>query len=165
MRIKNKHFVKGFTLIELVIVIAIIALLSGISVFALNNARESGRDAKRRGDLAQIAQGIELYKADCNYYPNSVPAPGSTLTGASSFGCFAPGFPSNRYIEAMPDDPDSAGQDYVYVPLPTTPNCTSTSTCSRFQIWASLENPTTPSYCAPVPPGCGGTCNFCVINP
>jgi general secretion pathway protein G len=151
----------GFTLIELIVVIAIIALLSGISVFALNEARESGRDAKRRGDLAQIAQGIELFKADCNFYPNSIPLPNAALTGVSPCNPTT----TNRYIEAMPDDPNDTANNYGYSPLPA--GCTASGTCTRFQLWASLENPPTPlpGYCNANPGTCGGTCNFCIINP
>ena len=149
----------GFTLIELIVVIAIIALLSGISVFALNEARESGRDAKRKGDLAQIAQGIELFKADCNFYPNSLPAPNATLTGVSPCNPTT----TNRYIEAMPDDPDT-DRDYSYIPYPI--GCV--INCTRFVVWAMLENPPVvppPAYCGGVP-NCGfDVCNFCIINP
>ena len=102
MIIYSDKFKKGFTLIELVIVISIIALLSGISVFALNNARSSGRDAKRRGDLAQIASGLELYKSDCNVYPNSLPAVDSPLLGNTD-PCTLPS--TNVYIQAIPGDP------------------------------------------------------------
>ena len=160
-----KNFgIKGFTLIELVIVISIIALLSGISVFALNNARSSGRDAKRRGDLAQIASGLELYKSDCNVYPNALPAVNSPLLGNTA-PCTLPS--TNIYIQAIPGDPDTA-RFYVYQPRPS--GCTSTDSCRQFLIWASLENPPTiPSYCTGTAPLCGSTvattCNFCITNP
>jgi prepilin-type N-terminal cleavage/methylation domain-containing protein len=146
----------GFTLIELLVAISIIAILSSISIFALNDARKSGRDAKRKADIAQIASGFELYKADCNYYPNSLPTAGNPLTGG---GCN-----SNTYIEAIPADPDTANK-YGYVPLP--PGCTGTSTCTKFQLWTALENTpaSTPSYCTDIG-ACGGdACNFCITNP
>lgn len=144
----------GFTLIELLTVMSIIAILVAISVFSLAGARESGRDARRKADIESIASALELYKADCNFYPNAIPAPGNQFTGVlCSLG-------ANIYMEAIPDD-TLAGQDYTYQPL----SCTGVN-CTRFRIWAALEDP------GPVPGGCVGTptcgsvtCNFCVTNP
>ncbi len=151
--IKKQLSYFGFTLIELMVVISIIAILSGISIFALNDARVSGRDAKRKADLSQIASGLELYKADCNFYPNSIPSAGNPLTGGACN--------TNTYIEAMPADPDTANS-YRYVPLPL--GCA--GTCTRFQLWTALENiPTSiPSYCTSIG-SCGSACNFCIVNP
>ena len=152
----NTYF--GFTLIELIIVISIIALLSGISVFALNDARISGRDAKRKGDLAHIASGLELYKADCNYYPNSLPTSNSSLLG-NTLPCTLPA--SNVYIQAIPADPDGSAYTYTAAPSGCSGNCTS------FCIWANLEsNPSLPTYCNST--NCGSVpvgFDLCITNP
>lgn len=163
--IKKQLTYFGFTLIELMVVISIIAVLSGISIFALNDARVSGRDAKRKADLSHIASGLELYKADCNFYPNatSLPGPGNALTGVAP--C-AVAYSGNRYIEAMPDDPDTS-LNYIYVPT-TSSGGGCAGNCTRFRLWTRLENaPTTlPSYCTSAPScGTSGACNFCIVNP
>ncbi len=51
----------GFTLVELLVVIAVIGLLSGIAVVSLNTSRAKARDAKRKADLKQIDTAIQLY--------------------------------------------------------------------------------------------------------
>lgn len=148
---------KGFTLIELLIVMAIIGLLAGISLFAMSGARESARDTKRKADLETIRSGLELYKADCNYYPNTKPSPGSQLTGV------APCNPvnSNVYIQAIPDDSDS-GKNYIYIPLPSGCN----NNCTGFRLWTALEEPgSLPSYCTSAPSCGSASCNYCVISP
>lgn len=156
------RFLRGFTLIELLIVMVIIAILSGISLFALQGTRSSTRDAKRKADLELIATGLELYKADCNYYPDSFPSPGEQLTGS---GCT----PSNNniYIQAIPDDPDGS-RNYLYVALGCNPTSTP-SGCTRFRVLAALESkptPTLPPDCTVSDPNCGTViCNYCIHNP
>ncbi len=159
-RFKRKSV--GFTLVELVVVVSIIAIISGISIFAVNSARTSGRDAKRKGDLAQIASGLEMYKSDCNYYPRSLPSVGSSLTGNSSFGCTVAAASSNIYIQALPGDPGGSNYGYTVYPSGCLNNCT------RFCLWAKLEDSSTtlPSYCnasfcGSVPAGF----NYCLTSP
>lgn len=50
----------GFTLIELMIVVAIVGLLATITVSALQKSRAKGRDAKRISDLTQIRTAMAL---------------------------------------------------------------------------------------------------------
>ena len=60
---------RGFTLIELLIVIAIIGVLSTVLMVNFIGIRERARDARRKSDLRQIQQALELYKADVGAYP------------------------------------------------------------------------------------------------
>ena len=59
---------KGFTLIELIIVIAVIALLAAATFVAVDPAKRIGqaRDAQRWQDITAIADAIQLYIADNN---------------------------------------------------------------------------------------------------
>src|SRR5213593_3242723 len=62
----------GFTLIELVGVIAIIAILAAMLLPAFARAREAGRRAACQGNLRQIGLGLSLYTADFRAYPFSI---------------------------------------------------------------------------------------------
>ncbi len=60
---------KGFTLIELMVVISIISLLSVIVLTSLQAARQKARDSKRVSLVTQYTTALELYKLDHGYYP------------------------------------------------------------------------------------------------
>lgn len=52
---------KGFTLVELLIVIAIIGILSSVILSSLGESRTSANDAKVQSQLSNIRQSAELY--------------------------------------------------------------------------------------------------------
>lgn len=60
---------KGFTLIELIVVIAIIGTLAGLIVNNLNDARLRARDAKRKQELNSLKTALRLYYNDNQTYP------------------------------------------------------------------------------------------------
>lgn len=53
----------GFTLIELLVVISIIVILSVIGLAVFSGVQKNARDARRREDIAAIAQALEANKA------------------------------------------------------------------------------------------------------
>ena len=60
---------KGFTLIELMVVVLIIMLLAGVIVVNVDTARKKARDAKRISDLSTVSAALENYYADNHAYP------------------------------------------------------------------------------------------------
>lgn len=62
---------QGFSLIELLVVISIIAVITGVSLTNFLGARQRGRDAKRKSDLVQLKHSLRLYYNDYNKYPAS----------------------------------------------------------------------------------------------
>ena len=51
---------RGFTVVELVVVMTIMAILLVLTVVSLNNSRVDARDAKRKADVETIARGLEI---------------------------------------------------------------------------------------------------------
>lgn len=60
---------RGFTLIELLIVISIIAILSVIGIIVYTSVTVKARDARRKLDLQNIAQALEVYYQKNGQYP------------------------------------------------------------------------------------------------
>ncbi len=143
---KDNNF--GFTLVELLVVIGIIAVLMGISFFGLQGARESSRDAKRKADLELIRSGLEIYKSDCDIYPATL---GTSLAGSGSPASCAVG---NTYISSVPVDPLNPNRTYLYARLTTT----------TYAICTSLEQGGSAVTCGGSS-NCGATCNYKVTNP
>ncbi len=65
---------RGFTLIELMIVVAIIAILAGILIPNFVNARSQAQTAACESNLRSIATALELYYADNQIYPTATAA-------------------------------------------------------------------------------------------
>lgn len=62
----------GFTIVELLIVVVIIAILAAITIVAYNSMQARARETSTLADLSSIAKQIELYAATNGSYPNSI---------------------------------------------------------------------------------------------
>ncbi len=107
---------KGFTLIEMLIVVAIVAILSSVVLVGLGPTRRLGRDSRRISDLRQVQNGLELYFNKCGYYPGTAQAssPCGSFSAISTWENLASSLVgSNLGISNVPDDP-TAGSHYFY---------------------------------------------------
>lgn len=95
---------RGFTLLELLVVISIMILLSMIGLSAYGNAQKNNRDQTRLLDLNTISQYLELYRHDQLYYPQVFnPAVDTQLVAPDS----------RVYSDDIPKDVD-INRKYVY---------------------------------------------------
>ncbi len=61
----------GFTLIEILVSISIIALLSSVILSSVNSARKNARDSKRISSIRELQTGLELYFTTAQHYPDA----------------------------------------------------------------------------------------------
>ena len=96
---------RGFTLIELVVVVSILAVLSGVLVPRIRGHVEATRDAERLDDLKTIRNAIEQFLMDRGTLPG---ASGNSKYGGwdvSHDGDFIAELVDAGYLDAMPTDP------------------------------------------------------------
>lgn len=60
---------KGFTIVELLIVIVIIGILAAIVIVAYNGITSRAKDASLKADLSNVAKKLDVYKASSGVYP------------------------------------------------------------------------------------------------
>jgi type IV pilus assembly protein PilA len=137
-----KSMQKGFTLIELMVVIAVIGILAAIALVSLTGVQRTARDAQRKSDVSSYKTALERYYADNQAYPTSSVATGDVSAPAVTAGSiFAAGPLITTYMPGLLQDPAS-----------TTTNCRASNNAATqctykyiasggsYAVWTYCEN-------------------------
>lgn len=106
---------RGFTLLELVVTISIIAILSTVLVASFGDSRAQARDAERQTDLRTMQTAIELYRQKHGQYPamGSICVDGDGWSPQSCAIDYIAGL--EEFLTLLPKDPFLGdGDGYVY---------------------------------------------------
>jgi len=135
----------GFTLVELLVVMAILAILATVGFGQYTNSQIKARDAQRKSDLSNIARALEMYYNDNQSYPTAsngmiVVDQGSGDTelnwGTEFFATF--GSTDVVYMKRLPEESNS---DISY--------CYSSNEGRDFYLFSTLENENDLNYGGP----------------
>lgn len=119
---------KGFTLLELMIVIVILGVLAALISGNFITSLQKGRDAQRKADLEHIQRALELYYEDKKAYPIF------NIFATSNLQLCESGIANNcgsekTYMEKIPNNPDTkTSYKYYY------------TTGQSYGLYACLEN-------------------------
>ena len=99
---------KGFTLIELIVVVTIIGILAGVAISNVKWAQTKAREAALRHDLFEMRKAIDDYYADKQKYPQNLEE-----------------LKSAKYLRGIPKDPITQQSDWEEVTASPDPTDTS----------------------------------------
>ena len=108
----NEHKQRGFTLIEIMVVVVILGILAALVVPQVMNRPDQAKVTVAKGDIKAIGAALDMYKLDNYSYP-------STQQGLNALVEKPSGSPQpknwNRdgYLKRVPKDP--WGNDYQYL--------------------------------------------------
>ncbi|NIM04138.1 MAG: prepilin-type N-terminal cleavage/methylation domain-containing protein [Armatimonadetes bacterium] len=112
---------RGFTLIEMLIVIVVIAILALIVIPRLLGAGRKAKEATLKGDLHQLRNAIQQFEADMGDYPAAlnqlVATTAPSGTGGTGIDLDSQGY-QGPYLRTpdggLPKDPFTAAADWTY---------------------------------------------------
>lgn len=139
---------KGFTIVELLIVIVVIGLLAGLVLNTFQGAQARARNTERQTDLNALHTHLEVYFNDNGHYPSGGSATICGDDGATScvlsttifdgLDAEALNDPSGTAISVVSSAPTPANGAYYYFPT----GCTGTGNgqCTGYTLYADLED-------------------------
>lgn len=129
----------GFTMIELLVSLAIIAMLFTAVIALVGGLKEKSRDSKRISDVREIGKALVLYADNNSKFPISVTD--VIITGDDAISTL---LESEGAINEVPSDPTHPINPYTY---------RTDSSGNTFILSFCLETDTVPNYLQ----GCGNT--------
>lgn len=112
--LQREIFLKGFTLIELMVVIVILGILAGLIVPRIMGRPEEARRMKAKVQIESIETALKLYKLDNGAYPTTEQGL-QALIEPPTVGALPKHWREGGYLEKgrVPSDP--WGNDYIYL--------------------------------------------------
>lgn len=153
----------GFSLIEMLITLSIIAVIIAVGFSVFGNVMRNNRDQRRELDLQTIAKALELYRQDQRGYPSVTDFVVESATNLQSAN-------NRTYLDSVPRDPDST-RNYKYAAFnEDASSCSGTGTkCAKFILCALKEgsgSSNMPSGCSlQICNGASTACNMGLASP
>jgi len=100
---------KGFTMIEIMVVVVILGILAGVVVPRIMDNPDKARVAKAKQDIAALESALDVYRLDNYIYPTTDQGLEALVTKPGD----APNWKQGGYVKKLRKDP--WGNDYLYM--------------------------------------------------
>ncbi len=114
MEAKSRKNARGFTLIELMVVIVILGILAGLIIPRIMGRPDEARSAKARMQIESMETALKLYKLDNGNYPTTEQSL-QALVKAPAVGGLVKNWRLGGYLEKDKVPKDPWDHDFIYI--------------------------------------------------
>ncbi len=101
--LKSQNLEKGFTLLEVLVGVAIAAMIMSFTMASMRSAKQRNRDARRESDMKQLQNALGLYATNAGLYPICA---SEVVVGSAGDTCLTPALMSSQATQGrVPTDP------------------------------------------------------------
>ena len=123
---RTRPYEKGFTLIEILVVMVIIGMIAGVVGLRINSSIKKARVNATKAQISALEQGVSQFNLECGFYPEDL----ESLIRPPSSGRQCKGFPPEGFLSKKEIPKDPWQKDYSYS-KPGTHNTDS------YDLWSS----------------------------
>ncbi len=142
---------KGFTIVELLIVIVVIGILATLVIVTFSGIQQKGRNSQRQTDINAVASHVEAYYAETGTYPTAAMINDSAFRAAKMKGLDPEALKDPKATGAAIGSVTATDNQYGYVATTGAGACAAAtgtgaamvSLCDGFTLTAQLEGGTT----------------------
>lgn len=135
----KKYSQKGFTIVELLIVIVVIGILAALVLNTFSGVQKRARDTQRQTDINAIATQLEVYYNDNGAYPLIATVDAPSLKGIDVGALTPPGYTTRQMVDentTVDLGGRTANSKYGYKTYDAdgTTECTAAGGCAKFKL-------------------------------
>lgn len=139
---------KGFTIVELLIVIVVIGILATLVIVTFSGIQQKGRDSQRKTDINALQSHVEAYYAQTGTYPTAAMINDTAWRAANMKGLDPESLKDPKAAGADLNAGASSATQYGYSALAAAAACPAAtgtgaamiSTCDSYTLTATLES-------------------------